>query len=82
MKKSLSARTPAVLWRATPVAAAVAAVLASGGAAQAQQAAPAATETPAVVTGTGALIYLLGPVLAPFMASIHPPPAKASFIKQ
>jgi iron complex outermembrane receptor protein len=53
MKKSLSARTPAVLWRATPVAAAVAAVLASGGAAQAQQAAPAATETPAVVTVTG-----------------------------
>lgn len=53
MKKSQPARTSTVLMRATPVAAAVAAVLASGGVVHAQQAAPAATEAPAVITVTG-----------------------------
>jgi iron complex outermembrane receptor protein len=55
MKKYPSARTSTVLLRATPVAAAVAAVLASGGVAYAQQApaAPAATDNASVVTITG-----------------------------
>jgi len=61
MKKFQPARTSTVLLRATPVAAAVAAVLASGGVAYAQQApapaaaasAPAAAEAPAVITVTG-----------------------------
>ncbi len=55
MKKSQPARTSSVLLRATPVAAAVAAVLATGGVAHAQQAAaPAAASEPAtVITVTG-----------------------------
>ena len=53
MKKFQPARTGSVLLRATPVAAAVAAVLATGGVVHAQQAAPAASEAPAVVTVTG-----------------------------
>ena len=54
MKKSQPARTSTVLLRATPVAAAVAAVLASGGVAYAQQAsAPAAADNASVVTITG-----------------------------
>ena len=55
MKKYPSARTSTVLLRATPVAAAVAAVLASGGVAYAQQApaAPAAADNASVVTITG-----------------------------
>jgi iron complex outermembrane receptor protein len=53
MKKYQPARTSSALWRATPVAAAVAAVLASGGVVHAQQAAPAASDTGSVVTITG-----------------------------
>lgn len=55
MKYSQPARTRSVLLRATPVAAAVAAVLASGGMAQAQTtpAAPAAADSGSVVTITG-----------------------------
>ena len=54
MKKFQPARTSTVLLRATPVAAAVAAVLASGGVAYAQQApAPAAADNASVVTITG-----------------------------
>jgi iron complex outermembrane recepter protein len=55
MKFSQPARTRRALLRATPVAAAVAAVLASGGIVHAQQAAPApaAADTGSVVTITG-----------------------------
>ncbi len=53
MKKSQSARTYAVLLHATPVAAAVAAVLATSGVVHAQQAAPAASQGGSVVTITG-----------------------------
>jgi iron complex outermembrane recepter protein len=54
MKKYQPARTSSVLWRATPVAAAVATVLATSGVAYAQQApAPAATDPGSVVTITG-----------------------------
>lgn len=54
MKKFQPARTTSVLLRATPVAAAVAAVLATSGVAYAQQAAaPAASDTGSVVTITG-----------------------------
>ena len=53
MKKSQPARTSTVLMRATPVAAAVAAVLATGGVVHAQQAAPAASDSSSVITITG-----------------------------
>jgi iron complex outermembrane recepter protein len=54
MKKYQPERTSSVLWRATPVAAAVATVLATSGVAYAQQApAPAATDPGSVVTITG-----------------------------
>jgi iron complex outermembrane receptor protein len=54
MKKYQPARTSSALWRATPVAAAVAAVLATSGVAYAQQAAaPAAADAGTVVTITG-----------------------------
>ncbi len=54
MKKSQPARTSTVLLRATPVAAAVAAVLATSGIAYAQQATtPSAAEAGSVVTITG-----------------------------
>lgn len=54
MKKYQPARSSSALWRATPVAAAVAAVLATSGVAYAQQApAPAATDPGSVVTITG-----------------------------
>jgi iron complex outermembrane receptor protein len=54
MKKYQPARSSSALWRATPVAAAVATVLATSGVAYAQQApAPAATDPGSVVTITG-----------------------------
>lgn len=53
MKKFPPVHSGSVLLRATPVAAAVATLLATGGMAHAQQAAPAASDTAAVVTVTG-----------------------------
>ncbi len=53
MKKSQPARTNTVLLRATPVAAAVAAVLATGGTVHAQTSAPAASTGTQTVTVTG-----------------------------
>lgn len=53
MKKFPPARSGSVLLRATPVAAAVATLLATSGVAHAQQATPAASEAPAVITVTG-----------------------------
>ena len=53
MKKFPPARSGSVLLRATPVAAAVATMLATGGVVHAQQAAPAASGTTTVVTVTG-----------------------------